>query len=269
MKRALKFSAALACAGVLVPAIAWANPVQLVPAGSFGNYATLSGGEFTFQVVQPPSGTPLPLTAYAGVAMDQDTKPADLPNFQTFCVDNLGVYINDTYTATLGDTTFFGQTLTRAAAFLYFEFATGAFVQGAPTLAHDNYYDYANTTANGRGGGAPGGNPQSSAALLQTALWYYMNVGGLSFDPTNPYEELVAAQGWANPFAANHQLAGYYYDVDVMVLTGDIRGNIVPVQSQLYLFADGHDLVPDGGLTVAMLGIGLTGLGALGRKLRQ
>ena len=91
---------------------------------------------------------------------------------------------------------------------------------------------------------------------------------------TDPYTIMVLSEfGSSDPtldtgaFAPN----GSQYPVSVLRLWahGDVGNEYAPnaMQDQLILTADPP--VPDGGMTVALLGMALTGLGVVSRKIRK
>jgi hypothetical protein len=132
---------------------------------------------------------------------------------------------------------FTGNPLTQGAAYLYYEFATG------------NLSDYAYTKTS------------SDVDALQKAIWYFMGVG------PNPLNKFVTdannAFGGSTTGAANALLAGDGgYAVEVMNLwTGSPHDPAHAAQDMLVL------RVPDGGLTVILLGIGIGVLAVISRRL--
>ena len=111
--------------------------------------------------------------------------------------------------------------ISRGTAWLYLQFATG----------HLQDYDYANSNA--------------SAADLQAAIWFLEEEGGAN---PNQFVQLVMTTLGPNYQAANNG----YYGVGVLNLWND-SNHMLPAQDQLML-------VPDGGSTVMLLGLGLLGL---------
>jgi hypothetical protein len=164
--------------------------------------------------------------------------------FATFCLErNEGISNNGTYNYVVNTAAVAGgigggnpDTLSFGTAYLYELFATGL-------LGGYNYVDHA-------------GERRTHAGLLQEAIWVLEN-------------ELTGPQG-ANTFLtmAINQFGG--------TLAG-ARADYVPTQSRvrvLNLFArDGtykQDVlvrVPDAGLTVSLLGLGIMGIAALRRRM--
>ena len=150
--------------------------------------------------------------------------------FETFCVE-ANEYFNP------GSTYYYGisqgainggisggnpDPLSRGTAWLYLNFAQG-------TLAGYNY--------------ALGPSGNASAAALQATIWWLEGEGA---NPNNAFSTLVTSL--PNYMADNNG----YYGVGVLNLWSDINHTQV-AQDQLML-------VPDGGSTVMLLGLGLLGL---------
>jgi hypothetical protein len=176
------------------------------------------------------------------------------PSFQTFCVEGSEyVYSNTAFDATTSQSTHAeGHTLTVGAAWLYTQFASGQ-------LAGYNY----------------GAGRTTTAADLQRTIWWLMGTEGysqtLAAAPANVYTTLVMGTFTGDTlFIAN---AGQY-GVAVMRLWADgdigreLSGN--RRQDQLILTGPvGNSIpTPDGGFTLALLGISLTGLAAFRRRFR-
>ena len=204
----------------LIAPVLWANSITL-------NQTSLSfsdGGEF-----RAVTSSPELLNGYAPVAIVNG-------GFETFCIQasvtfNPGV----TYSFTLSDTDSQGRALTQGAAFLYDAFAHG-------TLAG---YDYNNAV-----------NRRVNAGMLQSAFWMLQgNQNGGGTFPNggigNPFYDLAFANLGGNIGAANNGL----YNVQIIQMW-DQAGNTH--QNQLVLAPEQH--VPEAGLTLVMLAMGLTGL---------
>ena len=151
--------------------------------------------------------------------------------FETFCVE-----YNEHFTP--GSTYYYGisqgainggvsggnpDPISRGTAWLYLQFATGNLTG----------YDY----STGAGGNA-------SAAALQAAIWFLEGEGGAG----NQFSPLVATQLGSDYLLDNNG----YYGVGVLNLWAD-SNHTQFAQDQLML-------VPDGGSTVMLLGLGLLGL---------
>ena len=234
--------AVLACL-IAVPTVLAVPQVQTV--GNYGPYQTGSGGEFTLQALGNTVVT-ADLAFYSPLAMNQYASAT--PNFQTFCVEgNEYIYPNTLYDVTLGQKTVYGNTvLTVGAAYLYYEFATGGFngTGGLPT------YNY-------------GAGRSTSADQLQKAIWWLMGQEGQVYNAANPYELLVNNKYGAAAFTANNS------SIPVSVLNLWVPGadytEAGARQDQLILTGR----VPDGGLTVLMLGMSFVGLSALRRGTQK
>lgn len=172
--------------------------------------------------------------------------------FQTFCIETGVDFSPGTqYYYSLGQTaqplssggSGSGLNLTAGAAYLYYEFATGQLVG----------YDYINPSAR-----------LADAGLLQAAIWYLQ--GGQTYggyvNPSisdDPFYDLAIAN-------ANSSYLSY---VDVLEMWVD-SGDTVAAQNQLVLTGTGptpSPSVPDGGMTIVLLGGALVGLQTLRRKL--
>jgi hypothetical protein len=96
------------------------------------------------------------------------------------------------------------------------------------------------------------------AAAVQNAIWYLEEGGDLTVG--NSLITWLGTQGLGNVLA----VASYnQYGVSVLNLWGDANYSR-HAQDQLYY--DGSNRVPDGGMTLAMLGTALAGLAALRRR---
>jgi hypothetical protein len=191
-----------------------------------GNYSYDVGGEFTATTSQSFLNNYVPSTIVNG-------------GFETFCVETT---VNFTpgfsYSYNLSNTDSLGRQLTEGAAFLYYEFATG-------TLTG---YDY--NTANTASDKAL---RKTDAGLLQAAIWWLQgnqtyNDGSYQIPSTsnNPFYALaISTLGSINATNANNG----QYGVDVLQMWDGTS----PAQNQLVL-------VPDGGMTAGLLGMGLVGM---------
>src|ERR1017187_4242362 len=163
--------------------------------------------------------------------------------FATFCVQaNVTFLPGATYSYTLSNMDSQGRALTKGAAFLYYEFATGIL----------SGYDYNNAA-----------NRQIDAGQLQSAIWNLQGnqSGGGSF-PTGGtgnsfYDLAVANLGAANVMAADNGSSV----VQILQLWDD-AGNVH--QNQLVLV---H--VPDAGSSSALMAMGLAGLGVAKFRTRR
>lgn len=224
----------------LVPA-AVANQVQVGYSGSgYGMYQTGLGGEFT---LNPLTGW-LDLSGY--VAETKDIGVAG--TFQTFCVEG-GEYIYPYPTkydavisrnAIQGGVGPTGDAISVGTGWLYSQFATMNWDAGLG-------YNY----STGRSG---------SADLLQRAIWWLEGEEGIAYNASNPYmAALVVKFGSKDNAKAD---GGWNYGVYALNLKNPTTGALA--QDQLV-----YTHVPDGGLTLMLLGLGLGGVGMVSRKLRK
>lgn len=237
---------------------------------TWGPYNYYKGGEFT----GTPNADLLAAISSAQYVINGAIGTADVNSpanfdFQTFCVEKKeDIAVGHTYDVTLSQGTIYSnQPLTLGAAWLYYEFATGALLN----------YDYSNTTVLGRAGfqAAYPTNKDNSADLLQQALWYFMGVannptldGGYATYSTDASDYYIALAD--SHFAALGQNAmdpnNGTFGVDVMNLW--VQGTTIPdskgAQDTLVL---APVPVPDGGLTVMLLGIGVGILAVIARRL--
>lgn len=193
-------------------------------------YSYSDGGEFTAQTAPQDF-----LGAYASSTMVNG-------GFQTFCVEaSVTFQPGVTYSYTLSDMDSQGRALTKGAAFLYYEFATGILTG----------YDYNNAA-----------NRQIDAGQLQSAIWNLQGnqSGGGSFPNGGAgnafYDLAVANLGAANVMAADGSSV-----VQILQLVDD-AGNAH--QNQLVLM---H--VPDAGSSSALMAMGLAGLGVAKLRTRK
>ncbi len=229
MKKSLILSLVVAAATSLS---AMAETINIIP--GYGPYQTGNGGEIT--VVPVGFGI-------SGYVPGVTSGLAVSGSFQTFCLELHESLINGTFTAVPNDVTkLTGFTLNKGVAWLYEQFAAG-------TLAG---YDY---TAAGR---------KTSAGLLQQEIWYLM--GGQA--PASSFDAIVnaaALQGGWNPLDANDSDFSNVSLLNVWT-PGMVDQREGAKQDLLYIPGTA---VPDGGLTLALLGMGLTGLGFVSRRIRK
>jgi len=193
------------------------------------------GGEFTLQTSSDLSWV---LDNY-----DSKTKnvQGSVDTFQTFCVEmHEYIYPNATYEVKIGDTSHFsGVGLTKGAAWLYYEFATGSL----------SGYDYSPN--------------RSTAEALQEAIWWMMYQQGLP--PNNVFATDVLDQFGTSSEAFKLNNGAYGVKVLNMWAPGGVAdGEGRPGyerQDQLVLTS-----VPDGGTTAALLALGFGGLFLVSRK---
>ena len=203
-----------------------------------GVYPGIGGGEFTAVTQTGPSY----INNYAADATYSG-------GFETFCLET-GVDFTPgtTYYYSLGNVTQpvpvtgtgSATPLSAGAAWLYSEFAKG-------TLSG---FDY-----------TYGSTRQGDDNLLQSAIWAFQGQSYGSYPyggaGNTYYDEAVTALGGVTAATANY--TGTSVEI-LQMWTGTDMSSGEAAQNQLVL-------VPDGGLTVALLGFALVGLQGLRRKL--
>ena len=233
--------------------VAKANTVTLYQ----GSYSFSVGGEFTAVSSDYSSATLISDGYVAGVT--EGTVGGVSGGFQTFCIETGVDFSPGTpYSYSLGQTsqpltgggTGSDQALSAGAAYLYYEFATG-------NLAG---YNYANS--------GTGSSRKADAGLLQAAIWYLQGLqtyGGYD-TPTTSNDPFYA-------LALNNANSSYTNFVDVLQMWTTMDNNGAysgAAQNQLVLTSthpNPNPSVPDGGMTVVLLGGALVGLQTLRRKL--
>lgn len=233
--------------GLALPA-ALANQVQVGYAGAgYGPYQTGLGGEFTLNDVNPEGW--LDLSGYASVS--KNFGPAGITSFQTFCLEG-GEYLypySTTYDAVINTKALYGgvgpsgDALSAGTGWLYQQFATGVW-EGSLS------YSYAGGTATEIAA------RKASADAFQKAIWWLEGEESIAYDSNNPYMKAVVDKFGSEANAKAD--GGSTYGVYALNLT--VPGTGGRAQDQLYY------KVPDGGMTVALLGMGLAGVGYFARR---
>jgi hypothetical protein len=207
----------------------------------YGPYQRGTGGEFS---LLPSADVGVNFSAYSSIKKTKDAGKTS-GTFQSFCLEK-GEHIepNTEYQATLGDAAYAGgygggnpDYLSRGTAWLYREFAAGSLAG----------YDYATRT---------------NVKELQNAIWYMENeltaaeISNLSATALAFLGNAYAANGGSEALARKNNMGAW----SVKVL--NITKNGVLKQSQLVI-------VPDGGMTVVLLGMALGGMGLIARRYRK
>jgi hypothetical protein len=210
---------------------ALADTISIVP--GYGPYQSGNGGEITVTLSTPVSGYVPGVTS--GFVQSG--------TFQTFCLELHESLVNGTFVAVPADVTqLSGITLNKGTAWLYQQFAAG-------TLSGYNY-------------GPNAVDRKASAAALQAEIWHLMG----NQDAANPtFDALVmGALGatWSDPNTSAFSPVRLVNVWDIG-LVGQREG-----ARQDVLYIPGTS-VPDGGLTLALLGMGLTGIGVISRRIRK
>lgn len=256
LTRKLMIGAALAMLTVAGASNSFANTLTIDRVS--GHYSG-NGGEFT---ITPTDSGPLnPYVAdYAAVATYTYSTGTltGLTGVQTFCIEyNEHVSIPASYHYDLGPGAIKGgntvsDTVSVGTGYLYSQFAKG--VLGGYTYT-------------------VGGGRASSAATLQEAIWWLE--GELSLSPAqvaantflsqvaSVFGSAVAGQADVAIVHSTIVTAGFYGVGAVNM--GDAP--TYPNQDQLYYHSVGNTLVPDGGLTLMLLGMAMTGLASVRRQL--
>lgn len=215
-----------------------ANQIQFGYAGSnFGAYQNGSGGEFTLVPVSPIGW--LDVSGYSAAASGVGVAGS----FQSFCIEYQehigahGVYdaVQNT-DAVWGGVNLGSDPLSVGTGWLYSQFALG-------TLSGYNY----------------GAGRSVSADQLQNAIW--MLEGEVGYNALNPFVQLVTAVEQFGSWNAAIADGGDTFGVFALNLTDAVGGRH---QDQLYF---SKKSVPDGGLTIVLLGIAMGVVGLVSRRL--
>ncbi len=257
-----EFAAIVLAAGVLSPGVMAQPPSDTGTVTLYqGAYSYDVGGEFT--AVTAPN-----LAANYATGLGLTPTVNGLTGFQTFCIQTaVDFYPGTTYNystslASVGTPDAF--TLREGTAWLYAEFASGGL---------GGYYNYADK--------GPGPSRSTDAGLLQAAIWALQggqtysdgNYASLALtESSNPYYLLAQSALGAN-LNADVTAANYaQFGVEVLNMYSGSTPSSGPAQNQLVYLGGGtaitNDSVPDGGSTLALLGVGLAGLAFFSRGLR-
>jgi hypothetical protein len=239
--------------GIFLAPSVFALTLTLEGGSGYGPYQTGSGGEFTFGI----DNAALVANAYvSGVAGTKNVVTSPVAtSFQTFCVEG-SEFINGggAYSAVYNNKTVFGNTaLTKGAAYIYSQFVIKA-----------NFGGYLGATYNYSGART------TSAALVQNAIWAFMGQEGktAATESLNPFfNAAVAAEGGTFALADTAAATGYH---NVYVLNLTQIGTGKAAQDQL-IYTEGGipNVIPDGGFTIMLLGMGFTGFAFLSRRVRR
>jgi hypothetical protein len=219
---------------------ATATPVGPVTVTRVSGYYSGIGGEFT--ILGSPWANPVHYSSDTLVTLGNQT------GFQTFCIE-YNEHISGTRWAELNTKAINGgvgggspDPLSIGAAWLYKQFAEGNL----------DGYDY-----------APGSGREASAAALQATLWWLEDE--IAGQPDNSFTSLVLAQfGNAAAAKADYDPSTAGFQVRVINMWGvDANGNIDYTKRKQDMLVY---LVPDGGMTLVLLGCGLLGLAAVRRN---
>jgi hypothetical protein len=231
----MRKSIVILAVALMAVSVAFADQIQVgYPGSSFGPYRGGAGGEFTFLPVNP-SGW-LNLSNYdAGVTSDIGVSGT----FQTFCIEgNEGLYGYDEANASnrgpydavvnqnaiQGSMGAAGDPISVGTGWLYSQFARGVL----------SGYSY-------------GSGRTTSAGLLQNAIWWLEGEKNVVYNASNPF--MLAAVNHFGSEALAQADGGWNYGVYALNLTKPVAG--APPRR----FQDALVYVPDGGMTLILLGI--------------
>ena len=228
------------------PAIA--DQVQVGYAGApFGPYQSGVGGEFTLNDINADGWLDL-----SGYVAGKTSNFGGITSFQTFCIEKtefIQAY-NTIYDAKLNTRALYGSEgptgdpISKGTGWLYSQFAQGVL----------SGYAYSGTEA----------AREASAGLLQKAIWWLE--GEEVFNAGNIYMAAVVANFGGSQ--ANAQAdGGAIYGVSALNLwLPGTDPTIAANRGQDQLF---YKPVPDGGTTVALLGMALCGMAIASRRFRR
>jgi len=211
-----------------------------IPLG-FGPYQYNYGGEITATLSSGVSGYVPGVTSGF----------VNSGSFQTFCVEFSESLVVGTFTAIPANmTTMTGFTLNKGTAWLYEQFAAG-------TLSGYNY-------------GPDATIRKVSANALQQEIWHLMGNQAAANSIFDPIVDAAALAGNWNKLDAN---TTEFSDTRLlnMWVVGQVGQSAGARQDLLFIpgFFNDTPGVPDGGLTLALLGMGLTSVGFVSRHVRK
>ncbi len=240
---------------------AFGTQVTLSP----GSYQSGLGGEFTATV----NGDTL--DSYLSSYSQLSTGDAGANTFQTFCIE-YNEHFNwspTAYDVAITGAAVHGGTLTSdtvsvGTGWLYSQFAKGTL----STTAYGSYF----TSSTSR---------TTQAAMLQNAIWWLEGEITVPSQATNPF--ILAAQAAlgivstlpnGSPGQEGTGLALNEYGGKTAASYGVYAVNLglspeFPAQDQLIYLKTANQNVPDGGATLLLLGLSLSGMGVLQRRMRR
>jgi hypothetical protein len=219
-------------------------------------YRTGQGGEFTIVPLAGDSVLPGIRDAYNPAARFKDAS-GNLGGFETFCIEfNETISPPTNYYYGISSEARAGgaggpspDPISIGTAWLYWQFSNGVLEGRSASNAVVPYdYDY-----------SPLGGRSASAGLLQNAIWWLE--GEITTDPGNTNPFLNKARDLFGSTVTNDNLN--MFPVGVLNLS-DLPDGSGRHQDQLVRLAVG---VPEGGATVVLMGLALTGIGFVRRKL--
>jgi hypothetical protein len=243
-------------AGVVTASNAWGNTLRI---DRISGHFTGVGGEFTLLPIDPGDLNPY-VDDYDSQATYTYTSGEHVgkTGIQTFCIEyNEHVGIPATYNYNLSDSAIKGGTTTgdpvsAGVGYLYSQFAQGS-------LSGYNY-----TVGSGR---------NSSAGTLQNAIWWLegeISLSGAQVAANTFLGQVAAVFGSAAAGKADVAIVGSDVVNAAFYGVGAVNMGSAPVypnQDQLYWFKTGNTQVPDGGITLILLGMGAACLTFAQRRL--
>jgi hypothetical protein len=216
--------------GTVATMAALADQIKIEP--NFGPYQTGHGGEFTALPIGFNVGGYVP--GKTGDLVEKGT-------FQTFCLELHETISAGTFNVTHSQVTDAGgATLNKGTAWLYDQFKIGK-------LQSYNY----------------GAGRLTTAGALQNEIWYLM---GEIATPDATFDPIVNAAALGGGWNVLDPSAGW---LNVGVLNLWSIGQTGAKAARQDVLVQYPDNIPDGGLTLALLGMGLTGLGVVSRRVRK
>ncbi|MCX6880721.1 MAG: hypothetical protein NTW21_43980 [Verrucomicrobia bacterium] len=235
---------------------------------SGGAYQNGSGGEFTASVSKETNDYDAYIGTYSSLTA---TNTSTTNNFQTFCIEyNEHFYwAPATYTSAVSSAAIRGgvpggeDPVSVGTGWLYSQFAQG--------LLKDNLGNNYFTT----------GSRYTNAGDLQNAIWWLEGEIGGNLSGNKYIMAAAAALGVSSTVPKTSPLEGgtglaadslngrnaAWFGVHALNL-GPFEGNPAVSQDQLIYQKTGNQ-IPDGGATLLLLGLSLSGMGALQRRMRR
>ena len=252
MKTTRQYLSLAIIAGLMASVVVHANSLAI---DRIPGYYSGKGGEFTVVPLDTGDLNPLVSDYHPSATYTYPSGPAQgLTGIQTFCIEGQELLsIPKVYNYALNTGAIKGgnaviDTVSVGSGFIYSQFAQGV-------LSGYNY--------------TPGSGRAASAAVLQDAIWFFEGEITLGTPLTNPFITAAATQFGS---VANAQADSFFDGFNLLKAKDYGVGAInmgssptFPAQDQLFWTKDGDVFVPDGGTTMILLGIALSGF-ALARQ---
>jgi hypothetical protein len=237
----MRKSIVILAVALMAVTVAFADQIQVgYPGQPLGPYTGGNGGgEFTFLPINPAGW--LNLSNYdAGVTRDVGVSGS----FQTFCIEgNEGIYGYDEINIDVDKSWPYDATLSQNAM----QGSMGP--SGDPVSVGTGwlYSQFARGVLSGYTYGPSVGARQTSAGLLQQAIWWLEGEKSVVYSAANPFMAAVVNHFGSEALAQAD--GGWNYGVYALNLTKTTQtGTVKRIQ-------DGLVYVPDGGMTLILLGI--------------